>query len=572
MTEPPLSIDSRYRYGVLAAGVLAALAAWRWPFGLPTADSIEIAVLPAALVLGGLAAGYGSRSGRGLGLGAVSLPVLLHFVGSRATAPIALVFLLVATMATTRRRHGEDDSGSGGRPAGLDHWAELAGVRLLAVISAGAAWRATFTDPVDGLTSGVASGGAYLSVLVLGEVLRWSTGGRRLRWSVFDRDLLYEVGAWWVGVLAVIVFMASGWGAGISILGAVAILALELARLDRERTLAVEGARSMREVQLAGHRIIFGEAEPLAIARQIFGECRRVVSFNWFQLALLDSDGRERSWFAGPDGWVREGGPEPPPRPPALPGIHRRVQWQILERELAVPTRTLGAIRLWCDPRRQHAGAVGWLDALLPQMSASVHSALLDREARQDALTGLADRRSLEERLLHVFSQSVEGGLPMAVIMCDLDRFKRINDLYGHATGDEALKAVAGVLEAHRRDRDLCCRYGGEEFSVVLEETDGLTALRIAERLRLAVEGLKFAPQGKVIKLRVSAGVAAFPELHVKGAPELLELADEALYRAKRDGRNRCLLALGRGAFRTADGEVEDTGAAGRPQIPTLFA
>jgi diguanylate cyclase (GGDEF)-like protein len=329
----------------------------------------------------------------------------------------------------------------------------------------------------------------------------------------------------------------------------------------------------MQEVHLAGHRIIFGESEPLAIARQIFGECRRLLTFSWFQLALLDSNGVEQSWFSGPDGWVREGEPEPPPRPAALPGIHRRVAWQMVERELSVPGRRLGFIRMWCDPRQQRPGAVGWLDALLPQMASSVHSVVLDREARQDPLTGLADRRALEERLLNAHAQALESGTPMAVVMCDLDRFKRINDLYGHATGDQALMAVAAILEAHRRERDLCCRYGGEEFAVVLEATDGRVGLQVAERLREAVEQLLFKPHGRQIALKLSAGVAAFPELHVTQAGELLELADEALYKAKKLGRNRCLLARGGGRFETVGGKILGEADSGRePKIPTLFA
>lgn len=570
-------VNIRYRYGVLGLGLVLVALAWWLPYGAATVQTAPIEVLLAILGSGVLGAAYGSRSGRGLGLGAVSLPPLLYFVGGRYAAPAALAFLATAFLVS---RYG---LGAGQRSTArgewslgewtLEEWAELLGTRMIAVIVAGVAWLRVFENPSGGVfRAGLAAGSAYFLVIAVGEVVRWSAGGRELRRDAFNRDLMYEVGAWAVGVLSVAVFLGSGRGAGIGLLGAVAILALELARLDRERQIAVEGAHAMQEVHLAGHRIIFGESEPLAIARQIFGECRRLVTFSWFQLALLDASGEENSWFSGPDGWVREGSPEPPPRPAALPGIHRRVSWQILERELSVPGRRLGAIRMWCDPRQQRPGAVGWLDALLPQMASSVHSVVLDREARQDPLTGLADRRALEERLQNVHSQAVDSGSSMAVIMCDLDKFKGINDLYGHATGDQALMAVAAVLEAHRRDRDLCCRYGGEEFAVVLEETDGEAALQVAERLREAVEDLTFASHGKQIQLKVSAGVAAFPELHVKEAGELLELADEALYKAKKAGRNRCLLARGGDRFETVGGEVlGDAERPSQPSIPTLF-
>ncbi len=568
-------VKLRYRYGVLGLGVVLVALAWWLPQGAASAEAVPIEVLLVTLGSGILGAAYGSRSGRGLGLGTVALPPLLYFGGSRLAAPAALVFLATASLISRLdpEGSGHEHGGGGASERTLDEWAELLGTRMLAVIAAGFAWLSVFAGPDEStFRAGLAAGSTYFLVIAVAEVIRWSTAGRELRKDAFNRDLAYEIGAWAVGVLSVTVFLSSGRGAGIGLLGAVAILALELARLERERKIAVEGAQAMREVHLAGHRIIFGESEPLAIARQIFGECRRLVTFSWFQLVLLDANGEEQSWFSGPDGWIREGLPEPPPRPAALPGVHRRVKWRILERDLSVPGRRLGVIRMWCDPRQQRPGAIGWLDALLPQMASSVHSVVLDREARQDPLTGLADRRALEERLHNVHSQAVDAGLPMAVIMCDLDKFKRINDLHGHATGDQALMAVAAVLETHRREKDLCCRYGGEEFAVVLQETDGRTGLQVAERLREAVQDLTFESHGKRIKLQLSAGVAAFPELHVKQADELLELADEALYKAKKLGRNRCLLARGGARFETVSGEmVGATEKPSQPSIPRLF-
>ena len=161
----------------------------------------------------------------------------------------------------------------------------------------------------------------------------------------------------------------------------------------------------------------------------------------------------------------------------------------------------------------------------------------------------------------------------MAIVMCDLDRFKRINDRIGHAAGDQALIEVARLMEDHRRESDLCCRYGGEEFAVILERTDGETALRVAERLRAAVESLVFKVKGRRVLLRISAGVASFPALTVKSADDLLKLADDALYEAKRVGRNRCLLNVGGHRFVDVKGEYTD---ADDPQQklepPTLFA
>ena len=576
-TRLPLS---RYRYAVLASGAVLSALAWWLPSGAPSAAEAPLDLVLVVLAAGLASSGYGARSGRSLGIGAVALPPLLHLEGARLAVPAALAIVAAANLILylqPGRDGGRDARSPGSGPPdakALDLWAELLGGRMIAIVAAGFVWRSLFTGSTGSVAvAGLAAAGTYLLLVTVVEVIGWSTGGRETSSRLVYWDLAVETGAWSAGILVVWVLLGSGRAAAIGVLGVVTVLALELTRLERQRRIAIEGAQSMQEVHLAGHRIIFGESEPLAIARQIFGECRRLLTFSWFQLALLDANGAEQSWFSGPDGWVREGAPTPPPRPAALPGIHRRVAWKIVERELSVPGRRLGFIRMWCDPRQQRPGAVGWLDALLPQMASSVHSVVLDREARQDPLTGLADRRALEERLSNVFGQALESGTSMAVVMCDLDKFKRINDLYGHATGDQALMAVAAILEAHRREKDLCCRYGGEEFAVVLEATDGRVGLQVAERLREAVEDLTFKPHGKQIALKLSAGVAAFPELHVKQAPELLELADEALYKAKKLGRNRCLLARGSGRFETVDGRILGaTDPKNLPPIPTLFA
>ena len=190
-------------------------------------------------------------------------------------------------------------------------------------------------------------------------------------------------------------------------------------------------------------------------------------------------------------------------------------------------------------------------------MAASLREALVERAAKVDRLTGAASRRVLEQRLEEAFARSREEGSSIAVVICDLDHFKRINDTYGHPTGDLALKSVAQVLLAPARGGDLCARYGGEEFVLLFEETSGETALEIAERLRKRVEALAVeAPSGDRLTLTMSVGVAAAPELAVKSAHDLLHLADHALYTAKHLGRNLCLLDTGQGRLRTAAGDL----------------
>jgi len=211
------------------------------------------------------------------------------------------------------------------------------------------------------------------------------------------------------------------------------------------------------------------------------------------------------------------------------------------------------------------------LDSLLPQLASWVHRAFLDREAREDALTGVPTRRHLERVLADACGRVVADGGRLAVVLAELDHFTAINDTHGHPAGDRALVAVANTIQVHRRATDTCARYGGEEFALVLDGTDGETALEVAERLRAAVENLVVEERGQGIPLTVSLGVAAFPELWASAPGELLALADEALYEAKRRGRNRALLNRGRGRYREPGGD--EVGGDGKPvEAPRIFA
>ena len=322
----------------------------------------------------------------------------------------------------------------------------------------------------------------------------------------------------------------------------------------------------------AGQRVIAGSPQLVALADKIRAECAALLRFRWFQLAL-ESGGVRRSWAAGPDGMLYEGAPDPERTPPALPGFHRRSSWKVLDYPLSTEGRVLATLRLWCDPRAVDASEVALVEALLPQLAASVDRALLDREAKIDPLTGVAQRRVLEQRMEEAYRAAIEDGASMTVIMCDLDHFKRINDTHGHASGDQALIAVAGVLSGRIKQRDLCCRWGGEEFLLLLADADGSTGLVVAERLRKEIEKLVLTADGKRVPLTLSAGVAAFPELYVTAPAELVQLADGALYQAKRRGRNLCLLDLGRGRFRTPAGTVFALAEAQEePAPPRIFA
>jgi diguanylate cyclase (GGDEF)-like protein len=154
-------------------------------------------------------------------------------------------------------------------------------------------------------------------------------------------------------------------------------------------------------------------------------------------------------------------------------------------------------------------------------------------EARTDVLTGLANRRALEEILAAEISRAHRFAHQLAIVLLDLDRFKEINDSFGHAAGDVMLRAVSRLLTSLARQGDTVARWGGEEFVVVLPETDLAGAQRFAERLRRTIEAHKVGD----MQTSASCGVATMlPEDNVE---ELLGAADQALYQAKSNGRNR---------------------------------
>jgi diguanylate cyclase (GGDEF)-like protein len=162
--------------------------------------------------------------------------------------------------------------------------------------------------------------------------------------------------------------------------------------------------------------------------------------------------------------------------------------------------------------------------------------ALVEQDAATDALTGQPNRRSLDVLLAKQTGISRDRGRPLSVLMLDLDHFKRINDVHGHRVGDDALRAFARRVRGLLREGDVCTRYGGEEFVVVLPDTPLPVALQVAERLR---SGISNSPllEGQHLVVTVSIGAA---ELSAgQSGAELLEIADQAVYAAKRGGRNQ---------------------------------
>jgi two-component system cell cycle response regulator len=181
-------------------------------------------------------------------------------------------------------------------------------------------------------------------------------------------------------------------------------------------------------------------------------------------------------------------------------------------------------------------------EELLARVAVMVRVRTAESQMREasytDDLTGLYNRRFLQQRLEEEMHRASRYALRLSCILLDIDHFKAINDTHGHAAGDFVLRDVAGIIKAHVRKSDLAIRYGGEEFMLILFENDKNGALRVAERVRADVESHPFGWKGEPLRVTISSGVAVFPDSGVTMPDELIARADAALYSAKSSGRN----------------------------------
>jgi diguanylate cyclase (GGDEF)-like protein len=174
----------------------------------------------------------------------------------------------------------------------------------------------------------------------------------------------------------------------------------------------------------------------------------------------------------------------------------------------------------------------------------------LAEQSITDALTGLKNRRFFDERLPEEFRRAQRYADPLSLIMVDLDHFKRVNDQFGHQMGDVVLRDAAASIRASIRDPDICARFGGEEFAVMLPKTHVGGALAVAERIwralgdRVYRQEVPAAGQEGAVEIKVTAslGLAFFPSKDITSADLLVKFADEALYQAKSSGRNTICL------------------------------
>ena len=176
--------------------------------------------------------------------------------------------------------------------------------------------------------------------------------------------------------------------------------------------------------------------------------------------------------------------------------------------------------------------------------NASLHQ-IISRQAYSDTLTGLPNRRALDERLEEEVISARKNNYSFAVIMMDLDGFKDVNDTYGHPVGDDVLRLVFSQMARGVRNTDFLARYGGDELTLILTQSDMSSAKIVAEKIVEGLKKLKFKlPDGKKLKLGISGGIALFP-VNARNGPDLLRAADAALYKAKKYDRGTFQVARG---------------------------
>ncbi len=231
---------------------------------------------------------------------------------------------------------------------------------------------------------------------------------------------------------------------------------------------------------------------------------------------------------------------------PPAPAERRYKTGSFLSCPVTLSGRTIGVINFTDRAAGEpfDKGALEMFGAIAPQLAVAIDRASLKERAHEfeqlsvtDPLTGLLNRRYIEERVMEEIKRSNRHGFPMSFMMLDVDRFKTYNDQFGHPAGDEALKIVGSVIRDTLRGADVAARFGGEEFSILLPQTTGVEAAAIAERIRANIESAHFPHR----KVTVSIGIASCSD-DLCTAATIVSAADKALYRAKEQGRNKVLV------------------------------
>ncbi len=214
---------------------------------------------------------------------------------------------------------------------------------------------------------------------------------------------------------------------------------------------------------------------------------------------------------------------------------------------LAVEGEIIGCVSINSDqPNVYDAQALQFFSVIGYQLASTLKQfqrfSSIKTKAIYDNLTNLYNRQYFEEKLITEVEKSFQEGSPLSLIMVDIDHFKKVNDTFGHPEGDKVLREIASLLKASVREKDTVARYGGEEFVLILPDAGIQKATIISERIRRKVESTPFEVGETHTHITVSLGISNFPDHHPKSKGDLVKMADQALYDAKREGRNRVRL------------------------------
>ena len=292
-------------------------------------------------------------------------------------------------------------------------------------------------------------------------------------------------------------------------------------------------------------RNLLGFTISIVVIRDLIDNVLKRIGSEGIRVALYDKSARESERFLAV--W-----PDVAQKDPALdekqaPALQRRAEFTVGDRNwVAVMTPEAGRFSTGASWRAWTVAGTGLLFTLLLAVyveSARRHARSIHEQAITDSLTGLHNRRYLWELLKREFARARRNRTTIAAVMIDIDHFKRINDNFGHEAGDLVIAELGALFKRSVRGSDVACRYGGEEFALVLPEISIENARRKAETLRQGVKSLVLEHRGTPLgPLTISLGVAVFP-IHAEDAESLFRRADQALYEAKNAGRDRVVVA-----------------------------
>jgi len=526
---------------------------------------LEAPLLAIALLLSAALAAY-MASMRNAGP-TVRLSCTFVIAGILLLPPPAGLLIAVAALAAGR---GAGVAGFYSR--GIPSFVSAAAAVTLAQLHHGQIWPAVSADTFGALLRGAIAFVVILissmafSFLLESESRRWSRKAKRSLLRCALLEALNVPAAWMLAGLLVRAY----WVQAVVLCGLVLAgeymllkLASTLGALKDSRHALASRMSELETLHSIGREVL-SSTEPARVFAVIERECRKIIDVDFFYVALADPDSSRLSAVYR---HRREHAAESAPlalekglacsvarekrgvriddfrdcqdRSLLDDGIVQESSRSAMAVPLVVEEKVTGVLAVHSNsPGVYDDHKLSVLTTIAQQAAVAIENARHYRSATVDSLTGFQLRDPFFKRLHEEYKRAARYGGRFSLLMIDLDQFKKINDSKGHIGGDRYLQSVSSTIKEQLRAADLACRYGGDEFCMLLPETDLAGAQTIAERIRVAVARHIVGFEGGALRTTASIGVASFPEHGTADAGSLLRLADEALYRAKSAGRD----------------------------------